>query len=145
MNLIKRNEELFPGLWNDFFDDNWFGVPNIARAGTSVPAVNIKDTEKSYEIEMAAPGMKKENFKVDLDKNMLSISSEQQSEETDKAKDGNYTRREFSYHSFKRAFTLPDIAEFEKISASYKDGILHISIPKKEEALPKPIKVIEIS
>ena len=67
MKLIKRDENLFPSLWNDFFDNDWFGIPNIAQAGISVPAVNIKDTADSYEIEMAAPGMKKEDFSVNLE------------------------------------------------------------------------------
>lgn len=145
MTLVKRTGSLFPSIWNGFLDDDWFGNPNIAQAGTSVPAVNIKDTVDGYEVEMAAPGMHKEDFHVDLDNNMLTISAEEKSEHTDKDKDGTYTRREFSYSSFHRTFTLPDTVQAEKIAAKYKDGVLRITIPKKEEAKPKPVKQIAIS
>jgi len=142
--LIKRNEDLFP-RWNSFFDNDWLGLPNFGQASnTSVPAVNIIDTVDSYNIEMAAPGMKKSDFEVNLDNGLLTISSEQKSESSDKDQNGNYTRREFNYSSFSRAFNLPDSAEAEKITASYNDGVLHIAIPKKEEAKPKPAKMIEI-
>jgi len=146
MTLVKRNGSLFPSLWNSFFDDEWFGDnPNIAQAGTSVPAVNIKDTVDNYELEMAAPGMKRDDFHVDLDNNLLTISAEVKSENSDKDKDGNYSRMEFSYSSFSRSFTLPDTVQAEKIAAKYKDGVLRIVLPKKEEAKPKPIKQIAIS
>jgi HSP20 family protein len=145
MTLVKRNGSLFPSLWNGFFDDDWFGNPNIAQAGTSVPAVNIKDTIDNYEVEMAAPGMKKDDFHVDLDNNLLTISAEVKSENSDKDKDGRYSRMEFSYSSFSRSFTLPDTVEADKIAAKYKDGVLRITLPKKEEAKPKPVKQIAIS
>jgi HSP20 family protein len=146
MTLVQRNRSLFPSIWNGFFDDDWFGGnPNIAQAGTSVPAVNIKDTVDNYELEMAAPGMKKDDFHVDLDNNLLTISAEAKSENSDKDKDGNYSRMEFSYSSFSRSFTLPDTVQAEKIAAKYKDGVLRIVLPKKEEAKPKPIKQISIS
>lgn len=138
--LIKRNEDVFP-RWNSFFDTDWINS-GLAQTKDSIPAVNIKDTAESYQIEMAAPGMNKGDFLVNLDNGVLTIGSDKKSERS--AVDGEYTRREFNYHSFRRAFNLPDSAESEKISASYKEGVLHIVIPKKEEAKPKPVKVIEI-
>lgn len=144
MTLVKSNRSLFPSIWSGFFDDDWLGTPNAFQAGTSVPAVNIKDTADGYEVEMAVPGMKKDDFHIDLDNNLLSISAEEKQENAEKDDDGNYTRREFSYKSFKRSFTLPESVASEKISAKYTDGVLYIVIPKKEEAKPKPIKVIEI-
>lgn len=143
MTLMKRNGSLFPSLWNDFFDYD-FGMPNFAEAGTSIPAVNVIDKPDNYEIEMAAPGMKKEDFQVSIENRMLTISSELKSENTEQDKNGQYTRREFNYRSFKRSFHLPDSSDSEKIFASYQDGVLRIQIPKKEEAKPKPAKQIEI-
>ena len=142
--LIKRNEDLFP-RWHSFFDNDWLGFPGFMQKDDSIPAVNIKDAEDSYEIEMAAPGMKKKDFEVNLKNGVLTISSEKKSESQEKDKEGNYTRREFNYRSFSRAFNLPERVESEKITASYKDGVLHIAIPKKEEAKPKPAKMIEIA
>lgn len=142
---MRRNDVLLPSLWEDFFDRDWFNVPSAAQGNTSVPAVNIKETEEGYAIEMAAPGMNKDDFKVDLDHNLLTISAETKSEESDKDAEGKYTRREFNYRSFKRTFTLPETADGEKIHAAYKEGVLAIDIPKKEEAKPKPAKLIEIS
>ncbi|MEQ9300922.1 MAG: Hsp20/alpha crystallin family protein [Cyclobacteriaceae bacterium] len=145
MKLAKRNEGTFPGLWNSFFDDDWFGVPNVVQAGTSVPAVNVKETDNDYNIEMAVPGMKKDDFHVDLDNQILTVSCEQKSETKDEDADGKYTRKEFNYSSFMRSFTLPNSTENDKVSASYKDGLLKVHIPKKEEAKPKPVKTIKIS
>jgi HSP20 family protein len=95
-------------------------------------------------IEVAAPGMTKEDFKVDYENGRLTISSERKNES--KEKDGNYTRREFSYQSFQRSFTVPEnIVNGDKIAATYKEGILHISLPKREEVKPKPARAIKIS
>lgn len=145
MKLIRRNDAFFPSLWEDFFDRDWSNVPSFVNAGVSVPAVNIKESEDDYSVEIAVPGMKKEDFKVDLDHNLLTISAEEKTEDSDKDAEGRYTRREFNYRSFKRTFTLPETADAEKIHASYKDGVLVIDIPKKEEAKPKPAKMIEIA
>ena len=145
MKLMKRNDAFFPTVWEDFFDRDWFNTPSIAHTGVSVPAVNIKESDEGFGVEMAVPGMKKEDFKVDLDHNLLTISAEEKSEESEKDAEGKYTRREFNYRSFKRTFTLPESADAEKIQATYKDGVLAINIPKKEEAKPKPVKMIEIA
>ena len=145
MKLMNRTDVFFPTVWEDFFDRDWFNTPRTAYTGVSVPAVNIKESDEGFGVEMAVPGMKKEDFKVDLDHNLLTISAEEKSEESEKDADGKYTRREFNYRSFKRTFTLPESADAEKIHASYQDGVLAINIPKKEEAKPKPVKMIEIA
>ena len=141
--LVKRNEDVFP-RWKSFFDNDWLGIPELAETNFSIPAVNVKDTADSFKIEMAAPGLKKDDISVHLENGVLTISSEKESESSDKDKEGNYTRREFNYRSFKRVFNLPESAATDDISASYKDGVLDILIPKKEEAKPKPSKMINI-
>lgn len=130
-NPDKRNNSLLPGF-NDVFDsifnDTFFNDRMVAR----VPAVNISETAENYHIELAAPGLKKDDFKLSLDRNVLSISVEQQSENTGNQK--NYSKREYSYSSFIRSFTLPDSANDDRIEASYTDGVLKVDIGKKEEA-----------
>ena len=149
MSLVKRNGKFlsnFPDLFNEFFNReflNW-GDTNFSNTGTTLPAVNIKERADDYEVEMAAPGMKKEDFKVELDGNLLTISSESQQEEENM--DEKFTRREFSYQSFQRSFALPkDVVDAENINARYENGVLRLSIPKKEEARPKPPRKITIS
>jgi len=150
--LIRSNRNFFPAfssLWDDdeFFNRslmNW-GVSNFSNSDTTLPAVNIKETENSYEVEMAAPGMKKEDFKIELDNNVLTISSEKSEGWEDNGKD-KYSRREFSYQSFQRSFSLPkEVVDEDKIEAHYKDGVLQLSIPKKEKAKQKPPRKIEIA
>lgn len=144
MTLIKRNDASFlPNLWEDFFDNDWSGGIMPRRNSGTLPAVNVKDEADHIALEMAAPGMKKEDFKVDLDHNVLTISSEQKEEHEDKEHSA-YTRREFNYQSFSRSFTLPDSVKTDKISAKYNDGVLHIHIPKKDEAKAQPARQIEI-
>src|SRR6201992_20333 len=99
---------------------------------TRMPSVNISETENNYHVELAAPGLKKEDFKLNLEHNQLSILVEQQAGQHDEAK--NYSKREYSYSSFVRSFTLPDSADHANIEASYTDGILRIDIAKREEA-----------
>lgn len=111
----------------------------------TIPAVNIKETETGFELELAAPGLKKDQFSIEVDQNLLTISSERKDENESKNAEGTYSRREFSYSAFKRSFTLPETVDSEKIEAQYEDGVLHIAIPKKEEALPKPKRLIEIA
>ncbi len=108
-----------------------------------MPSVNIKEGKDEYAIEVAAPGFDKKDFRIDLNNNVLEISSEKEVKEENK--DEKVMRREFRYSSFKRTFTLPDTVDTEKIKASYKDGILSISVPKKDEAKVKPTKQIAIS
>lgn len=141
MSLIKRNDVLFPSLMNEIFKPDWFG--GMENFKTSVPAVNIKENDKAFELELSVPGRSKEDFNIEIDENTLTISSEVKHEEETKKE--NYTRREFSYTSFKRSFSLPESVDEEKIDASYESGILKFNLPKKEEALPKPKRMIELS
>ncbi|WP_394970684.1 Hsp20/alpha crystallin family protein [uncultured Croceitalea sp.] len=141
MSIVKRNNMLFPALMNDIFKPDWFG--GMENLNNKVPAVNILENEASFELELAIPGFKKDDFNIEIDDNILTISSEVKSEKENNM--DNYTRREFSYSSFKRAFTLPETIDEAKINANYEDGILRLSLPKKEEALPKPKRLIEIA
>ena len=145
---ISRNRNLstLPEMANwisELFDHTFENdlMPNFNK-GITLPAVNIKETTNEYILELAAPGMKKEDFNIEIDHKLLSISSEQS--ETKNTEETNYTRREFGYSSFKRSFNLPETVDATKVSASYNDGILMVNLPKREEAIPKPPKRIEI-
>ncbi|NNL08047.1 MAG: Hsp20/alpha crystallin family protein [Croceitalea sp.] len=140
MSLVKRNNLIFPSLMNEFFKPDWFG--GLENFNTNVPAVNIKENEKDFELEFAIPGFKKEDFNIELDNDVLTVSSEMHTEE--ETNEEKYTRREFSFSSFRRSFTLPETVDGGKINASYEDGLLKLTLPKKEEALPKPKRMIEI-
>lgn len=141
MSLVKRNNGIwFPNLLDEFFKPDYYG--GVQNAGSSTPAVNIKDNEKEFILEVAAPGRKREDFNLEVDEKILTISSEFKSE--NEVKENNYTRREFNFSSFKRAFTLPDSVNEDDIKANYEDGLLRITLPKREEALPKPKRLIEI-
>jgi HSP20 family protein len=127
----KRNNSLMPGV-NDVFESIFNDTFFNDRMTVRVPAVNISETENNYHVELAAPGLKKEDFKLNLVRNNLTISVEQKSEQEDQQK--NYTKREYSYSSFVRSFVLPEGANHSNIEASYTDGILKIDIAKREEA-----------
>ena len=150
MTLIKRNGSLLnqmPALFDDFLNQDFFNWRNLnfSDTNTTIPAVNIKETAGNYEVEVAAPGMSKEDFKVELDGNSLTISS-QSSNEKEERDDERYSRKEFSYQSFQRTFTLQkDVVDIDKIQAKYENGLLHLLIPKKEEAKQKPPRLIQIS
>lgn len=141
MSLVNRNSILFPTFMNEFFKPDWFG--GMENFNTDLPAVNIKENEKDFELELAMPGMKKDDFNVEVDDGVLTISSEVNNE--DETREENYTRKEFSYASFRRSFTLPETVDEDNINASYVDGILRLTLPKKEEALPKPKRMIDIA
>jgi len=141
MSLVKRNNLVFPALMNEFFKPDWFG--GLESASNYLPAVNIKENETDFELELSVPGRKKEDFNIEIDKDVLTISSEITTDE--ERKEENYTRREFTFNSFKRSFTLPETVDTEKIAANYEKGILRFVIPKKEESLPKPKRLIELS
>jgi HSP20 family protein len=147
MSIVKRNE-YFPGLnmFDDFFSrDLWnWSLNNNSTTNTTIPLVNIKETNENFEVEMAAPGMNKEDFKVELDGNVLTITSEKRNEQ--EIKEGErYSKREFSYQSFQRSFQLPkEVVDADKIEAKYENGVLRLVVPKKEEAKPKPPKTIQI-
>jgi HSP20 family protein len=150
MSLVKRNGSRLtrmPTLFDDFLNRDFFnwGNLNFSDSNTTIPAVNIKETADNYEVEMAAPGMTKKDFKVELNGNSLTISSERSNEPEEK-EDQRYSSREFSYQSFQRTFTLQkDVVDIDKIEAKYENGILYLLIPKKEEAKQRPPRRIEIS
>ena len=147
MSLIKRNEAgWLPSVIDDMFRTDWLGgTTNVNSIGTSIPAVNIRETEDSFSVEVAAPGKAKEDFNIELDNDVLTISSEDRKENESSDKEGRFTRREFSYETFKRAFSLPDSVDNTKISASYNNGVLEITLPKREEAKIQAKRLIDIS
>jgi HSP20 family protein len=137
MTLVKFNSDnnkrngLMPGfsdVFDSIFNDTFFSDRMVSR----VPAANISETQDHFHVELAAPGLKKDDFKLNLDRNVLSISVEQRTENSKEEK--NYSKREYSYNSFVRSFTLPESADQNQIQATYADGVLSIDIAKKEEA-----------
>lgn len=140
MNLIRKQPPFFPSLIDDFINTDWnLKVPSFS--GT-VPAVNIKELDSQFEIELAIPGMNKDDFEIEVEDGVLSISSTQEEEQVNEK--GKFTRREFSYSSFRRSFTLPDSVDPTKIDATYKEGVLLVLLPKHKEAQPQPKKLIKI-
>ena len=150
MTLMKKNSGVvlpsISGMLDDFFTNDLFDwkMKNFSLTDTTLPAVNIKELDEKYLVELAAPGMKKEDLKINVEGQMLRISCDKSHENKEEDEDKKYMRREFSYQSFMRSFTLPKTVDADKIVASYRDGILSLEIPKKEEAKPKPVKVINI-
>lgn len=130
------------GLLDRLFNNDMFHR-DFSETNTTSPLVNIKENEDRFGVEMAVPGFEKDDFNIELNHNKLTISSEKK-EEKSHTEVERYTRKEFSYQSFRRTFTLPNIVDSENISAQYKDGVLHVEIPKLEEAKPKPARQIEI-
>ncbi|KPK83948.1 MAG: heat-shock protein [Bacteroides sp. SM23_62_1] len=149
MTLMRKSNSYypsFPSLLDRFFDGDWMDWSNFnfSSTNTSLPAVNVKENDNEYLIQVAAPGMSKDDFRIDYDNGRLTISSALKEEK--KEEDEKYTRREFSYQSFQRSFTVPEnLVDGEKIHAKYTDGILHLTLPKREEVKPKPVKQIKIS
>lgn len=144
MTLIKRSD--WPLLVNgnllsDFFDNDRFFDSDWLKK-QSVPAVNVRETEKNFEIEVAAPGLSKKDFKITVDNGVLTISSEKKEEKEQKEKD--YTRKEFSYSSFSRSFTLPENVNEDDVKANYEDGLLKLNVAKKVIVQPKAKKAIEV-
>lgn len=140
MSIVRRDNLVFPSLMNEIFKPDWFG--GLENMNSNIPLVNIKENEKDFEIELVVPGRKKEDFNIEIDNNVLTISSEVNSEE--EVSEENYTRREFGFSSFKRAFTLPETIDEGKIKADYVDGVLSFTLPKRKEALPKPKRLIAL-
>jgi len=144
--LARRNENYLPSFFDRFFNNelmDW-GNSNFSSTNTSLPAVNVKETNDEFLIELAAPGMEKKDFKINFKNNVITISSEKENNKEEKNE--NYTRREFSYQSFQRSFTVPENAIVsEKIEAGYNNGILEVKLPKREEVKPQPEREIKIS
>lgn len=137
-----RSRNTWPSLVEEFFNGELFPKFFDADSQHSIPAVNISESKDDYKIEVAAPGLSKEDFKINLENNVLTVSSEK--EENRQENDDKVMRKEFSYYSFKRSFTLPMTVDSEKIKATQKDGILQVVIPKKDEAKEKPAREIKI-
>ena len=141
MNLIRKQTPFFPSLIDDFIGSDWnLKVPSFS---STMPAVNIKELDSQFEIELAVPGKKKDDFEIEVENGILSISSSQEEEQQVNEK-GKFTRREFSYTSFRRSFTLPDSVDPTKIDARYADGVIQVLLPKHKEAQPQPKKLIKI-
>jgi len=148
MSLIKKNRNSFnamPALFDDFLGRelfNWVNT-NYSSTQTTIPMVNIKESPENFEVEVAAPGMDKKDFKIQLDNNLLTISS--QKENSEETTQNGYSRKEFSYQSFQRSIILPkDVVDQEGIKASYNNGLLQLMIPKKEEVKHKGPRLIEV-
>lgn len=143
--LVRRNRFYpeIPSLFDEFFKNDWFDNSDFVMQGNTMPSVNVRESEDMYELEVAAPGMKKNDFKVELDNTILKITAE--IEDKKEEKEDNFTRREFNYQSFCRTFHLPENkVDSGKIVARYNDGILHVTLPKLEEAKVKPVRMIDI-
>ena len=141
MNLIRKQTPFFPSLIDDFIGSDW--NLKVTSFSSTMPAVNIKELDSQFEIELAVPGKKKDDFEIEVENGILSISSSQEEEQQVNEK-GKFTRREFSYTSFRRSFTLPDSVDPTKIDARYADGVLQVLLPKHKEAQPQPKKLIKI-
>jgi len=141
-----RFSNQYPSLFDRFFENDLFdwSSRNYSNTNTTLPSVNIKESIENFEVEVAAPGFTKDDFKIELKHDLLTVSSEKEIE--NETKEGqHFSLREFSYQSFSRSFSLPNTADSEKIGAKYENGILRIMIPKKEEAKPKPARQIAIA
>lgn len=143
INTLAKARENFPTVFDDFFKpwNEWFDT-GLQRTLT-VPAVNITDEKDAFKVTMAVPGMKKDDFRIDVEGNMMTISAEtkEEKEESDK----KYTRKEYNYSSFSRSFTLPQEVNKEKIEAKYDNGVLTLALPKKDEAKTKEGKSIVVN
>ena len=138
--LVKKHSNYLPSLISDFWGENLF--PAVGQDWNLTPAVNISENDQEFNIEVAAPGLEKENFKVNVEKNILEISAEKKDES--EVRNKKYLTKEFSYREFRRTFSLPSYVDAEKIRATHKDGVLTIEIPKKEEQV-NPKKQIVIA
>lgn len=145
MKLVRPNYSPVKDVFQDFFNSavnrTLSDFLNV-DAPVTQPSVNIKETADDFQIEMAAPGLEKGDFKISIDNNRLTIAA--QKEEKKEESGDNFTRKEFSFSSFTRSFDLPDSVHGENVAASYENGILHVTLPKKPEAKPQPAKTIEI-
>ena len=137
----RNNQNWLPDFFNDFFDNTW-----MERTKTTAPAINVFETEKAYELELAAPGMTREDFKIQLDEEgNLVIKMEKKTNDGEKDKKGQYLRREFSYTRFQQTMLLPDDTDREAIAARMENGILRVDLPKiRKVEVPETKKVIEI-
>ena len=138
---VRRSQNWLPSIFYDFFDNEL-----MAKANATAPAINVIETDKAYKLELAAPGMTKEDFSVRIDEeNNLVISMEKKAENKEEKKDGRYLRREFSYSKFQQTMILPENVDKDHISAQVENGVLNIELPKlSEEEVKKPDRTIEV-
>ena len=148
--IVRTSGTLFPALLSDFFGVSPFARPGLfdadvatlpSRLGVNIPSVNIRETDADYRIALAAPGLTKKDFKVETGDDVLTVRVEK--EETKEEKVG-YTRKEYSFHSFSRSFLVPENAQPDNIQARYEDGILTLTLPKKEVTVTKAKKEITV-
>ena len=141
MPVRRNNQTWLPSIFNDFFDNEW-----MEKANATAPAINVSESESEYKVEVAAPGMTKEDFNIHIDEdNNLVISMEKKTDNKEEKKDRKYLRREFSYSKFEQTMILPDDVDKEKIGAAVENGVLDITLPKlSKENLPKLTRDIEI-
>lgn len=140
MNLVrKHNSPFFPALFDEWLSNEW--LPSSTLPTKQLPSVNIQETDTSFLLELAAPGFKKEDLQVEVEKDILSISSQSDAAAEE---DAQYTRKEYGYRSFRRTFTIPESVDSKKIEAQYKEGILEVKLPKKKEMLQEAKKSIRI-
>ena len=140
MNLIRKQNTWYPSIMDDVFNTNWnLDIPTYSN---SMPAVNIKEADIEFLLQIASPGLTKDDFEVSFEDNVLSI--EVLKKDDIKENNNDFSRFEFDYNSFKRSFTIPESVEISKIEASYLNGVLNINLPKKKEAQPLPKKLIKI-
>ena len=137
--IIRKKQSPFTGIWSNILDQDFFGMPSYEHAAHTLPKVNIIEDDNGFKIELAVPGFEKNDFNIEVDDDVISISLEKEIDATT-----TYNKREFNFGSFKRAFNLPESANSAKISANYKSGILNILVPKKEEAKPIPSRIIKV-
>lgn len=138
--MMRRNAAWLPSVFNDLFDTDF-----MPRANQTAPAINVKETDKAYIVELAAPGMKKEDFNVHInDEGNLIIKMEQKEEKKDEDKSTRYLRREFSYSKYEQTLILPDDVEKDQIKARVEHGVLTVELPKHEEQKVKVSRQIEI-
>ena len=140
--LARINRNYVPAYWDDFFNDSFFSGFGTQSQKNSSPAVNVVDEDDAFRIEVAVPGMSRKDIRIDLEDNVLTISSEREVEKEEKKR--QYMRREFNFSAFKRSFELPETVNIEKIQAKHDAGILNIVLPKREEVVSKAPKQIEI-
>lgn len=139
MRIVKYNNKVFPSLMNEFFNDDL--RMNVINNNHSVPSVNSIENDNSFEIDLAVPGMKKDDFTIQLNDKVLVISSEN----TNSVENNSMSLNEFNYSSFQRSFIVPETVELDKIKANYKNGILKVKLPKKKDSITKSNRVIDIS
>ena len=142
MKLLKKYETPFEGILNNWLNDEFIGIPSIDHSIKTLPPVNLIESKESYTIELSAPRFDKDDFKIELDNFNLSVSLDIDNKMNESIQ---YIKREYNYSSFKRSFKLAKYSDIKKIDASYVNGILTIQIPKTKEAIPLPVKSINIS